>query len=103
MPICGPNSTVVLIGPGLVSRRSLYRTAYIPEACAKFGARAMKSLTALALLLMLVVANLARADQETAQPAEVEKALARAGANRAELEKALQTAPSAQRKAMAFL
>jgi predicted peptidase len=64
----------------------------------------MKLLTRLAVLVALFgFPDPAKADEAAVKPAELEKALARAGGNRAELEKALQAVPAEQRTGMAFL
>lgn len=55
------------------------------------------------LAALLVVAAVSLAQPPAWWPAEVEKALARAGANRPELEKALADVPAAERPGMAFL
>lgn len=57
----------------------------------------------LATTLLSLASAFAAEDKANGWPEEVEKALAQAGDNRPELEKALKTAPLAQRKAMAFL
>jgi hypothetical protein len=60
-------------------------------------------------MVFLVLANAPSLSLQAAQekarawPPEIEKALTRAGVNRGEMVKALETAPSEQRKAMAFL
>jgi hypothetical protein len=63
----------------------------------------MRFRPSLILLALVVFANPTRADEAIVKPGEVEQALARAGANRAELEKALQTVPPEQRRGMTFL
>ncbi len=60
--------------------------------------------TVASALFVLVLAAASPAEQPAAWwPAEVEKALVRAGDNRAELVKALRAVPAEQRKGMAFL
>ncbi|MGH7222352.1 MAG: transglutaminase domain-containing protein, partial [Gemmataceae bacterium] len=59
--------------------------------------------TLLAASLLSLAAALAAEDTKKDWPAEVEKALARAGDNRPELEKALKRTPREQRQGMVFL